>query len=280
MALGSNEPCVRGGDSTPPWHEGVPTPKPWARARPDARGHRGRGSLARDPGRHPLFSPAGRRKAAALCPEQHRPPAGAESTSPCHGHSSATPPTSPTSPGSRSSGRHRTLTPPGHGPTPPSPQAPVKQGEGAAGCREPRRGLTSWSWARSPRRMERLARDSTAVIPYRLMSTLATRFKTSCSSTMVWEHSGGDVAPGTPAPQSSPGPTSAPHSTPQTWAETRPTAWLRPEAGAPSLQPQQPRISSQDPGPHGAAPPGLRGPLANWKVPLAGFLHPGFCRAE
>ncbi|XP_059736124.1 uncharacterized protein CFAP92 isoform X4 [Bos taurus] len=80
---------------------------------------------------------AGRRKAAALCPEQHRPPAGAESTSPCHGHSSATPPTSPTSPGSRSSGRHRTLTPPGHGPTPPSPQAPVKHGEGAAGCCEP-----------------------------------------------------------------------------------------------------------------------------------------------
>lgn len=48
--------------------------------------------------------------------------------------------------------------------------------------------LTSWSWFRSPVRIERLARDSTAVMPYRLMRMLATRFKTICSSTMVWEH--------------------------------------------------------------------------------------------
>lgn len=34
--------------------------------------------------------------------------------------------------------------------------------------------------------MERLARDNTAVIAYRLMRMLATRFSTSCSSTMVW----------------------------------------------------------------------------------------------
>lgn len=47
-------------------------------------------------------------------------------------------------------------------------------------------GLTSWSWFRSPTRIERLARDSTAVMPYRLMRILATRFKTICSSTMVW----------------------------------------------------------------------------------------------
>lgn len=53
-----------------------------------------------------------------------------------------------------------------------------------------RAGLTSWSWFRSPARMERLARDSTAVMPYRLMRMFATRFKTICSSTMVCEHRG------------------------------------------------------------------------------------------
>uniref|UniRef100_A0A452E788 Uncharacterized protein n=1 Tax=Capra hircus TaxID=9925 RepID=A0A452E788_CAPHI len=64
---------------------------------------------------------AGRRKAAASRPEQHRPSAGAESAGPCHGHNLATLPTSPTSPSSRSSGGHRTLTSPGHGLAPPQP---------------------------------------------------------------------------------------------------------------------------------------------------------------
>ncbi|XP_055269437.1 uncharacterized protein CFAP92 [Moschus berezovskii] len=64
---------------------------------------------------------AGRRKAAAVGPEQHRPPAAAESAGPCHSHNSATPTTSPTSPGSRSSGGHRTLTLLGHGPATPHP---------------------------------------------------------------------------------------------------------------------------------------------------------------
>ncbi|XP_070319613.1 uncharacterized protein CFAP92 isoform X2 [Odocoileus virginianus] len=60
---------------------------------------------------------AGRRK-AALRPEQHSPPAGAESASPRHGRNSATPPTSC---GSRSSRGHHTLTPLGPGPAPPRP---------------------------------------------------------------------------------------------------------------------------------------------------------------
>lgn len=45
--------------------------------------------------------------------------------------------------------------------------------------------FTSCWWLRTPMLMERLARDSTAVIAYRLISVSATLFSTSCSSTIV-----------------------------------------------------------------------------------------------
>lgn len=47
--------------------------------------------------------------------------------------------------------------------------------------------LTSWSWFLSPMLMERLAREMAAVIAYKLITTSATLFSTSCSSTIVWE---------------------------------------------------------------------------------------------
>lgn len=207
MASGSNEPCPRRGDSTPPWHEGAPTP-----SRGPEHVQTSTHSGVRMPGsRTPTVTPSslqqeGERQPCILSStgrllELRAPaPATAATRQRRQPHQ---PPAAPGHPQGTTRSPRRDL-----GLHPPAPPASVKRSEmKPQQCCGPA-GLTSWSWFRSPRRMERLARDSTAVIPYRLMSTSATRFKTSCSSTMVWEHRAwGDVAPGTPAPQSSPGPT-------------------------------------------------------------------------
>ena len=191
------------------------------------------------------------------------PPIGAESTGYGHGHNLATPPVS-------GQLAWTLCSPPTPGRTQPLPSPlpgliKVQQNDPCrkAACAGGRGGPTSWSWFWSPTRIERLARDSTAVIPYRLMRTLATRFKTSCSSTMVWEQRAGgetyhrDTAPTRSLSLSLPGPPlriSEPHSTPwgsrpntafpsgfplalsRSGQESRqdhvPEAWLRPPASA------------------------------------------------